>query len=113
MIRMIMITTKVGGGLTGLICALVAAFLTKHTSPAKLIPCFIITITIVIVIIAIMILIVSHHLQPVILLTLAMLAYVVATKAGWLVVRIIRILMVVMMHEEERTVLRIQRTFIL
>ena len=89
MIRMIMITTKVGGGLTGLICALVAAFLTKHTSPAKLIPCFIITITIAIVIIAIMtmILIVSHHLQPVILLTLAMLAYVVATKAGWLVVR--------------------------
>ena len=110
MIRMIMITTKVGGGLTGLICALVAAFLTKHTSPAKLIPCFIITITIVIVIIAIMILIVSHHLQPVILLTLAMLAYVVATKAGWLVVRIIRILMVVMMLEEERTMLGIKRT---
>ena len=26
---------QVGGALTGLICALVAAFLTKHTSPAK------------------------------------------------------------------------------
>ena len=51
----------------------------------------------IIIIIIIIIMIGSHHLQPVILLTLAMLAYVVATKAGWSEILIIIIYMIMIM----------------